>query len=93
METSTLIMIGWIWIALCLVCVFIDIYLGIGMIFPDFNIRMEHVLRKYLFKKPAVIILDASYIRARNVKLFSRIAIPLSMLIFMLLFLVLLIER
>lgn len=47
--------------------ILINLYLLIGVIFPNLSISVDIKIRRF-FNRPPVIILDPSYIRKRNMK-------------------------
>ena len=78
-------------IVLCFFFILIDIYLALGIIFPELNIKIEQKIRKAL-NKPPIIILDPWYIRERNSKWVIWIFALSLVFIFAILFIIRLIE-
>jgi len=58
----------------------IGLYLVVGIINPDSNIHLERWIRR-IFKKPPIIIIDSTYIQKRNIKLYIRILLPMTVFI------------
>ena len=75
-----------IMIVSCPFLLLIDVYLLLGIISPELNIKIDQKIRK-AFNKPPVIILDPWDIRRRNIKWFIWIFVLSNLLVFAIIYL------